>query len=57
VDDRYNDAGYDDGYTNADWCEWLDEQHRRRYEAALMRHPMCEDPSHPGCSRCCEEDE
>ncbi|HYG55911.1 MAG TPA: hypothetical protein VD965_11505 [Burkholderiales bacterium] len=57
MDDRYNDAGYDDGYTNADWCEWLDEQHRRRYEAALMRHPMCEDPSHPGCSRCCEEDE
>ena len=28
---------------------------RKRYNAALMRHPDCRDPDHPGCADCDED--
>lgn len=33
-----------------------DDLHRRRYLAALRRHPDCSDPDHPGCDECDQED-
>lgn len=28
----------------------------RQRERALLRHPDCRDPDHPGCKSCCPDD-
>jgi len=47
---------YDDSYR--DECAELAAEDRaeRNYQNALLRHPDCRDPDHPGCEACCEED-
>lgn len=49
-----------------EYCEWLDDDdddaeafrrqkiRQRRRHQALMKHPMCNDPDHPGCKYCME---
>lgn len=31
--------------------------HDKRYRAALARAPDCDDPAHPGCQACSDEDD
>ncbi|MDZ7789707.1 MAG: hypothetical protein U5L08_04285 [Xanthomonadales bacterium] len=31
--------------------------HQRRYQRQLDAHPQCNDPDHPGCEQCEDEDE
>lgn len=30
---------------------------RKAYRAKLARHPHCDDPEHPGCSQCVDEED
>jgi len=30
---------------------------QRSYDRKLINHPSCNDPDHPGCSLCMEEDD
>jgi len=32
--------------------EWADA----RYQRNLMLHPDCNDPDHPGCDECCDDE-
>ena len=31
--------------------------HQRRHQRALMAHPHCMDPDHPGCENCQEDED
>lgn len=31
-------------------------RHDQRYHSMLAASPSCDDPDHPGCSICCEDD-
>lgn len=33
------------------------DRHERRHRSALMAHPDCRDPDHPGCEHCEEPDD
>lgn len=33
------------------------DRHERQHRRALMAHPDCRDPDHPGCEHCEESDE
>jgi hypothetical protein len=32
--------------------EKLEEMWRKKYQKALLKHPDCSDPDHPGCEHC-----
>jgi len=34
-----------------------EDRARKRYQMALMYHPDCRDPDHPGCEQCEEDDD
>lgn len=34
-----------------------EDRARKRYQMALMYHPDCRDPDHPGCENCTEEND
>ena len=48
-----------------EYCDWFDDDdeddikeyrrlkiQQRRRQQALMKHPSCDDPDHPGCKNC-----
>lgn len=43
---------YPDEYEDDRECSIKEQQQQQRYESALIHHPDCTDPDHPGCEAC-----